>query len=99
MNRDPISKTSLNRLNPRQRKKLRVGEFQEFVFEVRAWFHQAMAGAAYDQFLDAFIEMIEAQNLCVGGRDGRLPLLQTDGVISTAYPSECSHSFQSNRVQ
>jgi len=46
----------LARLNRRQRKKLRVGEFQELVFEVRIRFHQSMEEARLDTFLDDFIE-------------------------------------------
>ena len=48
------------RLNRRQRKKLRVGDFQELVFEVRVQFHQPMEDAAHDAFLDGFIEIIES---------------------------------------
>jgi uncharacterized protein len=81
MNRDYRSKRCVRRLNRRQRKKLRVEEFQEYVFEVRVWFGQAMADVAHDLFLDAFIEMIEARDLCVGGMGGLLPLEVTDGMI------------------
>jgi uncharacterized protein YggL (DUF469 family) len=81
MNRDYRSKRCVRRLNRRQRKKLRVEEFQEYVFEVRVWFGQAMADVAHVQFLDAFIEMIESRNLCVGGMGGMLPLEETDGMI------------------
>jgi uncharacterized protein len=81
MNRDYRSKRCVRRLNRRQRKKLRVKEFQEYVFEVRVWFGQAMTNVAYDQFLDAFIEMIESRNLYVGGMGGTMPLDVTDGMI------------------
>lgn len=70
------------RLNRRQRKKLRVGEFQELVFEVRVQFHQPMDDAAHDAFLDGFIEKIESRHLAVGGMGGQLPLRETDGVVS-----------------
>jgi uncharacterized protein YggL (DUF469 family) len=81
MNRDYRSKRCVRRLNRRQRKKLRVEEFQEYVFEVRVWFGQAMTNVAYDQFLDTFIEMIESRNLYVGGMGGTMPLDVTDGMI------------------
>lgn len=74
----------LRRLNRRQRKKHRVGEFRELVFEVRAKFHQALDETAYDSFIDAFIGMIESRRLAVGGMGGRLPLVETDGMVSAA---------------
>jgi uncharacterized protein len=84
MNRDYRSKRCVRRLNRRQRKKLRVGEFQEYFFEVRVWFKQPVADAGYDEFLDAFIEMIESRDLRVGGMGGRLPLEKTDAIIHAA---------------
>ena len=76
------SARTLRRLNRRQRKKLRVGEFQELVFEVRVQFRQPMDDAAHDAFLDEFIEIIESRHLAVGGMGGQLPLMETDGVVS-----------------
>lgn len=76
------SARSVRRLNRRQRKKLRVGEFQELVFEVRVQFRQSIGDAAYDDFLDGFIELIESRQLAVGGMGGQLPLLESDGVVS-----------------
>ena len=81
LNHLPSART-LRRLNRRQRKKLRVGEFQELVFEVRVQFCRPMGDAAYDAFLDGFIELIESRQLAVGGMGGQLPLLETDGVVS-----------------
>jgi hypothetical protein len=82
MLKPPLSAGRLCRLNRRQRKKLRLGEFQELVFEIRVRFHQPLDEAAYDPFLDAFIEFIESCQLAVGGLGGRLPLAETDGIIS-----------------
>ena len=82
MNKNPLSAGRLRRLNRRQRKKLRLGEFQELVFEIRVHFHQPLDDAAYDSFLDAFIDFIESRKLAVGGLGGRLPLAETDGIIS-----------------
>lgn len=76
------SARKLSRLNRRQRKKLRVGEFQELVFEVRMRFHQPMGDAALDGFMDELFDLVESRRLAVGGLGGRLPLLETDGVIS-----------------
>jgi len=89
----------LQRLNRRQRKKHRVGEFQEFVFEVRAAFRQPLDEADYDVFLDDFIEMIESRQLCVGGMGGHLPLAETSGVVQTmrrGSPSEEDRQFVVN---
>lgn len=83
MLRQPSSACKLECLNRRQRKKLRVGELQELVFEVLIRFHQPMTGAGLDAFWDDFIDLIESCRLGAGGLGGRLPLLETDGVIST----------------
>lgn len=72
----------LRRLNRRQRKKLRVGEFRECVFEVRMVFRLPLEETAHTELLDAFIAMIESRGLVVGGLGGRLPLTRTDGVIA-----------------
>jgi len=77
------SARKLARLNRRQRKKLRVGEFQERAFEVRIRLHQPIEEARLDTFLDDFIELIESRSLVVGGFSGTLPLLATDGIVST----------------
>lgn len=76
------SARKLKRLNRRQRKKLRVGEFQELVFEVRICFHEPMENSALDGFMDELFDLVESRRLAVGGLGGRLPLLETDGVIS-----------------
>jgi uncharacterized protein YggL (DUF469 family) len=72
----------VRRLNRRQRKKLHVGEFREWVFEVCALFHRPLEEAQYNVFLDDFIELIESRRLIVGGMGGKLPLVRTSGVVS-----------------
>ncbi len=72
----------LRRLNRRQRKKLRVGEFREYVFEVSLAFRHPLDEVAHVALLDDFIAMIESLGLVVGGLGGRLPLMRTDGVIA-----------------
>lgn len=76
------SARKVRRLNGRQRKKLRVGEFQELVFEIRIQFRQPLDDTAHDAFLDGFIELIESRHLAAGGMGGQLPLMETGGVIS-----------------
>jgi uncharacterized protein YggL (DUF469 family) len=61
------SARKLARLNRRQRKKVRVGEFQELVFEIRVSFRQPTEDALLDTFLDDFIGLIESRGLAFGG--------------------------------
>lgn len=81
LNRPP-SAGRLRCLNRRQRKKLRVGEFRELVFEVRMTFRRPLEEPAHAVLVDAFIDLIESRGLLVGGLGGRLPLDTTDGIIS-----------------
>ncbi len=68
-------------MNRRQRKKLRLNEFQELVFTVRAKFGQPLDESAYESLLDDFLGFIESRDLSVGGMGGRLPLTATEGVV------------------
>lgn len=77
------STRKLTSLNRRQRKKLRVGELQEFVFQVQIYFNRALDEVTFDSFLDDFIEVIECRSLSLGGFVGLLPIRETDGIIST----------------
>lgn len=76
-----ISRNRIAKLNQRQRKKLHVAEFQEFLFHVQLRFRQAMDESAYDAWLDSFISFIEARKLLLGAMGGSLPLNETDGII------------------
>lgn len=73
--------TRLHRWNRRQRKKLRLGEFQELGFTLTLAFHAPLDEAAYAPVCDALIEHIEALGLCVGGLGGLLPVAGTDGFV------------------
>jgi uncharacterized protein YggL (DUF469 family) len=81
MNRDYRSKRCVRRLNRRQRKKLHVAQYAEYVFEVRVWFEQPLQEADNDQFLDALVQMIESRNLRVTGMGALLPLKKADALI------------------
>jgi uncharacterized protein YggL (DUF469 family) len=70
----------LLRLNRRQRKKLRVGEFQELVFKVSIRFGQPMEGPQFDAFMDGFIDLVESRRLAAGGGGGGL---EAEWVVST----------------
>lgn len=69
------SRQRLKRLKPRQRKKLRVGEFQELGFTVVA---NLVDDAASDGLLDAWLDIVEQQGVSFGGHfsDGQL-----DGIV------------------
>jgi uncharacterized protein YggL (DUF469 family) len=59
MKRDPRSTSRLKRLKPRQRKKLRVGEFKEHSFDVELVFHSPMRGEPYHDFINDFFGFLE----------------------------------------
>lgn len=79
---EPTSRTCLHRLNTRQRKKLRVGEFQEMAFELEILFKAPQDEAGYDIFIHAFIDLAYDRGLLLGAFGGRLPLAKTDGLVS-----------------
>lgn len=78
-----VHRTRLHRWNRRLRKKLHLGEFQELGFTLFLTFHTPLDETAYDPFWDAIIERIEALGLCVGGLGGILPIVETDGFVSS----------------
>lgn len=51
----------------RLRKKLRIAEFQEFGFEFHARFAAPLKADQEEALLDAFIEVLEGWDLCMGG--------------------------------
>jgi len=82
MKRDPRSTSRLQRLNARQRKKLRVGEFQEHCFDVDIVFHAPMRGEPYHDFINDFFGLLEQRGLLGGGFGGREPFSETEGVVA-----------------
>ena len=78
------SARKLSRLNRRQRKKLRVGEFQELVFDVTFTVSQSTPDPANDDFMDAFLNLIESRNLAFCGVSNLPPLNRTDGTVAAA---------------
>ena len=83
MKRDVRSTRCVRRLNGRQRKKLRVAEFTEYVFDVEIEFGQALDDKPYDDFIDDLFGFLEQRGLLGGAFDGRTPLTKTSGVITT----------------
>jgi uncharacterized protein YggL (DUF469 family) len=82
MKRDPRSTGRMRRLNPRQRKKLRVGEFKEHCFDIELVFHSPMRGEPYHDFINDFFGFLEQRGLLGGGFGGKEPFSETEGVIA-----------------
>jgi uncharacterized protein YggL (DUF469 family) len=82
MKRDPRSTSRMRRLNPRQRKKLRVGAFQEHNFGVELVFHAPMRGEPYHDFINDFFGFLESRGLLGGGFGGKEPFSETEGVVA-----------------
>ncbi len=71
--------------NTRQRKKLRIGEFQELGFEVTADLNAGLDAAAMEAACDAFIvDCIEANRLAYGGASGN----RIDGFVIAVHGRE-----------
>ncbi len=75
----------LTRYNRRQRKKHRIDEFQECIFDVKACFNPPLTHEIYDAFIDDFFDLIEARLLSVGAMGGGFPLQETNGIIEASY--------------
>jgi uncharacterized protein YggL (DUF469 family) len=84
MKKNPCSARRVKRLKPRQRKKQRVGEFQELSFEADVVFRAPMQGEPYDDFLAAFSRFLESRGLLAGGFGGAMPLEATSGIVARA---------------
>jgi len=84
MKKNPCANCRVRRLSPRQRKKQRVAEFQELSFEVDLVFASPMTGEPYDDFLGALSSFLDTHGLLAGGFGGRLPLLETGGIVAKA---------------
>lgn len=76
------SKTWLARLNPRQRKKLRLGEFQELGLEIRLKFAQPQQDEPLWAFAEAFIGFVESRKLVLSGFGGACPLSETEVFVT-----------------
>jgi uncharacterized protein YggL (DUF469 family) len=82
MKRDHRSTSRMRRLNSRQRKKLRVGEFEEHCFDIELVFHSPMRGEPYHDFINDFFGFLEQRGLLGGGFGGKEPFTETEGVIA-----------------
>jgi uncharacterized protein YggL (DUF469 family) len=82
MQRDHRSTSRMRRLNARQRKKLRVGEFKEHCFDIELVFQSPMRGDPYHDFINDFFGFLEQRKLLGGGFGGKEPFSETEGVIA-----------------
>jgi uncharacterized protein YggL (DUF469 family) len=82
MKRDPRTTSRMRRLNARQRKKARVGEFKEHCFDIELVFHSPMRGEPYHDFINDFFGFLEQRGLLGGGFGGKEPFSETEGVIA-----------------
>ncbi len=65
--RNPNSSNRLKRLKPRQRKKMRVGEFRELGFHLIATFKDGVAPEAQDSLLDGWLTAVDDADVSFGG--------------------------------
>jgi uncharacterized protein YggL (DUF469 family) len=82
MKRDPRTTSRMRRLNARQRKKQRVGEFKEHCFDIELVFNSPMRGEPYHDFINDFFGFLEQRGLLGGGFGGKEPFTETEGVIA-----------------
>ncbi|GGY18636.1 YggL family protein [Paludibacterium paludis] len=76
---NPNSAQRLKRLNTRQRKKMRVGEFCELGFHVIATFKEGLGADVQDALLDGWLTAVDAADVSFGGHfDGASRL---EGVV------------------
>src|SRR5437867_3955414 len=75
------SRRRLRRLNRRQRKRLRVGEFAETGFEIRIAFIAPLDDEALDSFTNRLFDWASPHRLLIGGLGGHLPLTRTEGFV------------------
>jgi uncharacterized protein len=66
--RTPSLTGRLKRLNARQRKKLRIGEFSEQGFSLKATLTSGLDPAAQDALLDAWLVAVDEQKVSFGGQ-------------------------------
>ena len=66
--RNPTLPRRLKKMNLRQRKKMRVGEFTDFGFTLKASFAADMDHAAQDALLDDWLNTVDQQGVSFGGQ-------------------------------
>jgi uncharacterized protein YggL (DUF469 family) len=85
-NRPFPTNTWLHRLNLRQRKKLRVGEFRETGFELQLTFSAPLDAAAYMPVWEGLRAVARSRGLMLVGLGGTFPMAETDAFVCTDGP-------------
>ena len=89
------TRTRIRGMNRRQRKKIRVGEFQEFVFAFRLATHAPLSASEFAHFSEAFGRFVGDTGPIVGG----MARLEEDGAIFGSVASRHRGSpSEANRV-
>ena len=78
------------------RKKLHVGEFQEYGFEIVLFFYPNLSDFEFDKFLTEFIDLIEENKLLFGG-GGYKEIWQ--GFITSAKKYESPSKAQIEKIE
>ncbi|BEV72259.1 MULTISPECIES: YggL family protein [unclassified Paludibacterium] len=66
--RNPALASHVKRMSPRLRKKLRVGEFRELGFSLKASIDAGLEVAAQDALLDAWLGEVDRHGVSFGGQ-------------------------------
>jgi uncharacterized protein len=89
------TRTRIRGMNRRQRKKRRVGEFQEFVFAFRLATHAPLSASEFAGFSTEFGRFVDGHGPIVGG----MARLEQDGAIFGSVASRDRGSpTEANRV-
>lgn len=78
-----IPRGRLTQWNQRQRKKLRVGEYQEFVFRFCLSFSAAQDDALLKQFFDDFYDFLETLKLSAACFPELPPIQTIEGIVQS----------------
>jgi len=66
--RNPALPSHVKRMSPRLRKKLRVGQFREWGFNLKAILNDGLDDAAQDSLLEAWLGAVDTQAVSFGGQ-------------------------------
>ncbi len=78
------STSRVRRLNQRQRKKLHLAEFQEFVFDVKIKFRSPMDVDGLEPLLEDLFDFVESKGMLVAGMGGSFPVVETECYVQQA---------------
>ncbi|MBB5193396.1 hypothetical protein HNQ50_004153 [Silvimonas terrae] len=81
---DAVSRRRISKLNPRQRKKLHVAEYQELGFDIHVTFKAPLDDAAMTAFINDTLDYADQRGWMLGGLGGHLPLTETSAFVCKA---------------